>query len=109
MEMEVEDGGRTPRPEGSRTPRDEPRTPRRQAGREEIPETPSSASSRASRRNQATPAKSVASEPVNTPLKWGARQRGAEDQVGDEIPPSPAHSLAPTSPGTGKILFIYVY
>lgn len=99
-------GGRTPRREtGNRTPRREAgsRTPRREAGsrtprRQDGSQTPSgdSVQGTPTRRNQATPAKSVVSDTASTPLRWGA----AREAGGNEIPASPAA----TSPGTGKIL-----
>lgn len=103
-------GNRTPRREGSRTPRRQPETPSREgaqtparpgsrtprrrqsAAGEEIPETPS----KTPRKN--TPAKSVVSS-IDTPLRPGVPRHGL---IGNqEIPASPAPSLAPTSPGTG--------
>ncbi|KAH1007357.1 hypothetical protein HUJ04_004602 [Dendroctonus ponderosae] len=79
------DGSRTPRSAaGSRTPRHGSRTP----SRGEIPETPSK-----SPRRQ-TPAKSV-----DTPMRYGIRKGSIDGE--QEIPASPAHSQAPTSPGPG--------
>ncbi|XP_050300297.1 DNA replication licensing factor MCM4 [Anthonomus grandis grandis] len=73
------DGSRTPRAEGARTPRHASQTPTP----DEIPETPS-------KTPKTTPSKSI-----DTPLKLGSKH-GYQD-----VPSSPAHSLAPTSPGTG--------
>ncbi|KAJ8935380.1 hypothetical protein NQ314_012791 [Rhamnusium bicolor] len=118
-----------PSPTGNRTPRKEaPGTPRRTArrtdgsatpARDEIPETPTartprrvsatprreispaksvSSSTRTPRKSQATPAKSISST-VDTPMRWGGSRRDL-DGGQSEIPASPAHSLAPTSPGT---------
>lgn len=81
------DGSRTPRRTGSRTPRHAPQSPTT----DEIPETPS----KSPRKN--TPAKSVSS--VDSPMRYQVPREMAEGE--QEIPPSPAHSMAPTSPGTG--------
>ncbi|CAH0552145.1 unnamed protein product [Brassicogethes aeneus] len=95
-------GSRTPRREGAQTPRQEgSRTPRRSGRRASGAETPSreDVPGTPSRTPRRTPAKSVASDAISTPMKWGKKKT---DNVGEkEIPPSPAHSLAPTSPGTG--------
>ncbi|XP_018574393.1 DNA replication licensing factor MCM4 [Anoplophora glabripennis] len=101
---------RTPhqRGDGSETPaRDEvPETPttgtpsrrRAQTPRQDVSPAKSVASStRTPRKRAATPAKSVTSS-VDTPMRWGAPRRDVDAL--SEIPPSPAHSLAPTSPGT---------
>ncbi|KAL1512769.1 hypothetical protein ABEB36_002301 [Hypothenemus hampei] len=94
----------SPRSEGSRTPRHEGgRTPSRR-----IPSTPSDGSQTprasglrtpgrsASTTPSKTPAKSLSS--VDTPMRYGASRSHINDE---EIPASPAHSIAPTSPGTG--------
>ncbi|KAG5890474.1 hypothetical protein JTB14_013416 [Gonioctena quinquepunctata] len=105
----VPDGSRTPARvlDGSRTPgRDPPRTPsrtpRRGAAtprREETSPTKSVASStRTPRKGRPTPAKSVSST-VDTPMRWGGPRNDIDAH--SEIPSSPAHSIAPTSPGTG--------
>lgn len=124
-----------PSPTGNRTPGREPlHTPRERGDgsetpiREEIPETPTTetpsrrraetprqdgslmkslaSSSRTPRKRGATPARSVTSS-VDTPMRWGASRRDTD--AGSEIPASPAHSLAPTSPGTGTLLSMYSY
>lgn len=105
------DGSRTPRGAGKHTPiefypsyykqfQKGSRTPRHRGGQtpsreQEIPETPS----KTPRKN--TPAKSIASS-LDTPLRYGAPRRAIEGE--QEIPASPAHSLAPTSPGTALAL-----
>lgn len=78
---------------GSRTPRRPSQTP----SRDEIPETPS----KTPKKN--TPAKSISSS-VDTPMRYGVPRGTIESD--QEIPASPAHSLAPTSPGTGKFQLI---
>ncbi|KAJ8925954.1 hypothetical protein NQ315_009807 [Exocentrus adspersus] len=109
-------GNRTPaRAEGSQTPAREeiPETPTTQTPRRRRAQTPgsqdvspaksvASSSTRTPRKRGATPAKSVASS-VDTPMRWGAGARRDAD-AGSEIPPSPAHSFAPTSPGTGAAM-----
>ncbi|KAJ8965194.1 hypothetical protein NQ317_013346, partial [Molorchus minor] len=45
--------------------------------------------------------KSVSSSTVDTPMRWGRNTRDDGGQSEREVPPSPAHSIAPTSPGTG--------
>lgn len=90
--------------EGARTPAREDipptpttRTPRRTAAtpRREGSPTGSSTSFRTPRKSQPTPAKSVST--VDTPMRWGGPRGDINGQR--EIPASPAHSLAPTSPG----------
>ncbi|XP_066158799.1 DNA replication licensing factor MCM4 [Euwallacea fornicatus] len=112
MPSPTSDGSRTPRSEVVRTPRrrlstattDGSRTPQssdsgsphhasQSPARVVIPETPSKTP------KKATPAKSVTSS-VDTPLRYG-QHKMAMDGIEQEIPASPAHSLAPTSPGTG--------
>ncbi|CAH1110040.1 unnamed protein product [Psylliodes chrysocephalus] len=116
-----EDGSKTPRrssrnPEGSRTPSRNPegsrtpsrvqtpsaRTPSRRGNatprREDASPAKSIASStRTPRKGRNTPAKSVST--VDTPMRFGVPRNDIDGQ--SEIPSSPAHSLAPTSPGTG--------
>ncbi|KAJ8958689.1 hypothetical protein NQ318_016416 [Aromia moschata] len=96
-----EDGSETPGREEipetptARTPRRGARTPRR-----EVSPAKSTSSSRTPRKALVTPAKSVSSSTVDTPMRWGRRDLdGAQSE--SEVPPSPAHSLAPTSPGIG--------
>ncbi|XP_023017917.2 disc proliferation abnormal [Leptinotarsa decemlineata] len=93
------DGSRTPGREPPLTPR---RTPRRGAAtprRDDSSPTRSVASStRTPRKGRPTPAKSVSSA-VDTPMRWGGPRNDIDGQ--SEIPSSPAHSIAPTSPGTG--------
>lgn len=92
------EGARTPAREEvpltptSRTPRRGAATPRREAS-----PARSTASVRTPRRTQATPAKSVST--VDTPMRWGGPRGDINGQR--EIPASPAHSLAPTSPSAG--------
>lgn len=119
-----EDGSKTPRrssrnPEGSRTPSRNPegsrtpsrvqtpsaRTPSRRGNatprREDASPAKSIASStRTPRKGRNTPAKSVST--VDTPMRFGVPRNDIDGQ--SEIPSSPAHSLAPTSPGTGLLL-----
>lgn len=124
-----------PSPTGNRTPgREPPQTPRQidngyqTPTREEIPETPTTgtpsrrraktprqdvspskslaSSTRTPRKRSATPAKSVTSS-VDTPMRWGAPRRDID--TGSEVPPSPIHSLAPTSPGTGTYIFLHFF
>lgn len=95
------DGARTPAREElpltpSRTPRRGATTPRREVS----PAKSTSSSVRTPRRTQATPAKSVST--VDTPMRWGGHRADVNGQ--QEIPASPAHSLDPTSPGTGHFL-----
>lgn len=89
-------GSRTPR-HGSQTPRMGSQTPRHGSqtpGREEIPDTPMRDFGNRTPRH--TPAHN--SEVEETPLRWGAAN---QDGAQGEVPPSPAHSYAPTSPGMG--------
>lgn len=88
---------RTPRRETSpsRSTTSSSRTPRREVS----PARSTTSSTRTPRKTQATPAKSVTST-VDTPMRWGEPRRDIDGQR--EIPASPAHSLAPTSPGTGE-------
>ncbi|XP_057656473.1 DNA replication licensing factor MCM4 [Diorhabda carinulata] len=103
-----EDGSRTPRRsgrnvEGSRTPRREiAQTPSRRGNATPRREEPSPAksttsSNRSPRKGRNTPAKSVST--VDTPMRFGVPRNDIDGQA--EIPSSPAHSIAPTSPGTG--------
>lgn len=103
-----EDGSRTPRRSGrnaedSRTPRKEAaQTPSRRGNATPSREEPSPAksttsSTRTPRKGRNTPAKSVST--VDTPMRFGAPRNDIDGQA--EIPSSPAHSIAPTSPGTG--------
>lgn len=71
-------------------------TPRREVS----PSKSSTSSVRTPRKTQATPAKSVST--VDTPMRWGGPRTDINGQR--EIPASPAHSLAPTSPGTGMFI-----
>lgn len=97
------DGARTPAREEvpltptSRTPRRPATTPRREVS----PAKSTTSSVRTPRKTQATPAKSVST--VDTPMRWGGHRSDASGQR--EIPPSPAHSLDPTSPGTGYFIY----
>lgn len=93
------EGTRTPRREevpltpSSRTPRRTAATPRRDIS----PARSTSSSIRTPRKSQPTPAKSVST--VDTPMRWGGHRSDLNGQR--EIPASPAHSMDPTSPGTG--------
>ncbi|XP_060524654.1 DNA replication licensing factor MCM4 [Cylas formicarius] len=105
-------GNRTPQPEGSQTPPTDRGTPHTERSRTphagnirsplHAPVTPSravrSTPSKTPRKLATTPAKSVGSS-VDTPLRWGVPRRNIQGE--NEVPPSPAHSIAPTSPGTG--------
>ncbi|XP_072389087.1 DNA replication licensing factor MCM4 [Diabrotica undecimpunctata] len=86
-ELPTTDGSRTPSRRGNATPRREDPSPAKST----------TSSVRTPRRGRNTPAKSIST--VDTPMRFGAPRNDIDAQ--SEIPSSPAHSLAPTSPGTG--------